>query len=571
MNHENMESQSTMEEGKCPQEELRKDKAELIEKYKENPMDLIELFVKIKKNTNLQEQDLKNLEQKIVSVIKSIDDQREDDGKIRLFGDRDNLSIETILEKYIIEDTVIASNRLSVNIHYDGSELRSSPGGGGLITGLKPVLAGNNVNWVGWPGPVTTQNLGEEFIENYLQNLPFDGIKLGGVLLSEEELNEFYLTSSNKYLWMLMHQPLPGFENYSVETEDLEKAWNTYQTVNEKFVDQINNRKGRRAWIHDYQLMLVPDQLRKSGYQKPIGYFHHIPFPPVGELTTDDKVKYNKQFIEGILGADLIGFHTETYRKNFFDSVQFFFSDVEISNNIIKLDNREIEVGVFPIGVDPEQFSSEGFEERSKEIREELGKENILMCAGRLDPIKNFPGTLAGYYEFLKNNPDKASDTGLILSCVPSRTEIDIYQEEYQKVNRWINQINEKFPASIKYFSGIPQEEIPAYYLASNVHLNTSKRDGYLLMVDEAALAADINNPSVLIVGENVGAAEYLGDSVLVVDSNNALAIGNAINEALSMDPDLKKQKLRQLQRQAREKNARKWANDFLYRLEQLK
>ncbi|MBT8185850.1 MAG: trehalose-6-phosphate synthase, partial [Eudoraea sp.] len=255
--------------------------------------------------------------------------------------------------------TIIISNRLPVQLQIGNGIITAVPSVGGLATGMKSVHAGGDSLWIGWSG-LTDEETPEQLITDIDKALARHGSSK--VNLSQEEVDGFYFGFSNRTIWPLFH--------YFLEYSEFElNSWNTYKAVNQKFADAILEKADEddTIWVHDYQLMLVPQMVRAQKPKIAIGFFLHIPFPSYEIFRT---LPWREEVLEGLLGADLIGFHTYDYERHFLSSVRRLLG-LEVSFNDINVDSRTVKVDSFPMGIDYKKFSKAA-EKHQKSTSEDL-------------------------------------------------------------------------------------------------------------------------------------------------------------------------------------------------------
>lgn len=321
--------------------------------------------------------------------------------------------------------TIIVSNRLPLQVKLEDSQLEIKPSVGGLATGMKSVHADGNGIWVGWSG------LTEEQLTPALQdrvNAEVQKEKCVTVPLTTEDVDNFYLGFSNKTLWPLFH--------YFMEYTTFERAeWESYKAVNQKFADVVleHVNDGDTVWVHDYQLLLLPKLLRDKNPNISIGFFLHIPFPSFEIFRT---FPWREELLEGMLGSDLIGFHTYDYERHFLSSVKRILR-LDVKFNDILYDDKNIKVDSFPMGIDYNKFYNAAVantnqkEKEKSELQRRLDEHiktslgaKIILSIDRLDYTKGIPKRLRAFEYFLNKYPEFKEKVRLILLAVPSRSTI---------------------------------------------------------------------------------------------------------------------------------------------------
>jgi trehalose 6-phosphate synthase/phosphatase len=305
-------------------------------------------------------------------------------------------------------------------VQRDGDDLRVERSGGGLVTGLRGPHERSQGLWVGWPGDVSS--LDERQQRTLSKDL--EDMRCAPVYLTTDEVTRYYDGFSNGVLWPLFHYLLDRIPPHS-------KDWEVYRAVNEKFTDAIVAvyRPDDLVWVHDYQLTLVPQMLRARIPNARIGYFLHIPFPATEVLRT---LPWREPVLEGLLGADILGFHTFRYRSHFCSSVLRILG-IPTQGDSMRVDGREIRVGVFPIGVDAPNLlalaESPGVADEVATIRAEARGERILLGIDRLDYTKGIPRRLLAFERMLEIEPTWRGKVRLVQVAVPSRIDVPSYQE----------------------------------------------------------------------------------------------------------------------------------------------
>ncbi len=471
------------------------------------------------------------------------------------------ISIETIMSRLII-----ASNRLPVSIEKSEKNLKLTPSAGGLATGLKSYHKGNDSVWIGWPGitPETKKEAAEiTTLLDQEQCLP--------VFLSEEQIVNYYDGFSNATLWPLFHY-------FGEFTEFNETYWESYLQVNEQFAETIiaNAKENDTVWVHDYQLLLVPNILRKKRPDLNIGFFLHIPFPSYELIRI---LPWREEIIEGMLGADLLGFHTYDYARHFISSVKRLLGH-EVEFNQIKLENRQVYIDVFPMGIDYKKFEKLALEVQSKPIQERskehqdidrflMGKPDrkIILSIDRLDYTKGIPERLKAYRYFLQKYPEYREQVSLIMLTVPSRTDVEQYQNLKNEVDILVGNINGEFGTInwnpvIYFYRSMPFENLIELYSSADVALLTPLRDGMNLVAKEY-IATKVNNKGVLILSEMTGASKELGEAISV-NPNNIANTAEAIYKALNMPDNERKKSILAMKKRIKRYDVHKWASEFM-------
>lgn len=464
----------------------------------------------------------------------------------------------------------IVSNRLPFTVVEKDGKLKFEESAGGLVTGLSAYLdslkgssfVAQEHLWIGWPGVTVEEEKKEELKERALSQF-----SAYPVFLSEEAMEKFYHGFCNKTVWPLFHY----FPSYAVYDEDL---WNCYKEVNETFCEAIIQvlKPDDMVWIHDYHLLLLPKLLREKMPDIPIGFFLHIPFPGY-EIFRLLPRKWAKEILSGILGADLIGFHTHDYSQYFLRSVLRILG-YEHNLGQIVLEDRMVKVETFPMGIDFHKFynsaSSLQVEKEKDEIKKILGNFEVILSLDRLDYTKGIINRLEGFELFLKKNPHWHNKAVLLLIVVPSRVGVEKYQEMKNRIDELAGKINGEFGGIgwtpiIYQYRHLPFHTLVALYSLSRVALITPLRDGMNLVAKEY-IATRTDKTGVLILSEMAGASKELGEAI-TINPNQREEIAQAIKEALEMTQDEQIRRNQIMQKRLESYDVIRWANDFTQEL----
>ena len=455
---------------------------------------------------------------------------------------------------------VIVSNRLPISVSRVDGGLAVARSSGGLATGLASVHQDGDSVWIGWPGHSETLSPDEEAsLARQYQEL-----KVVPVDLSAEEVERYYEGLCNGVLWPVFH--------YLIDQLPLEvQGFELYESVNRRFADAViaRHRPGDLVWIHDYQLMLVPQMIREALPDARIGYFHHIPFPASDVFRT---LPFRDQILHGLLGADLIGFHTAEYVRHFGSAV---LRRLGVSTDVDRLrwDGRTVQVGAFPMGVGAAEIDRLA---RSPEIAAEAASVRggdahaavrLLVGIDRLDYTKGIPRRLLAFERFLRDHPELRERVRLIQVAVPSRTKVGAYQEFRDMVDTLIGRIHGAFATPtwvpIHYiFRSLPQQEVVALYRAADVMLVTPLRDGMNLVAKEF-VASRTDEDGVLVLSEFAGAASELAEAIHV-NPYDVPGLADAYYRALEMSPAERRTRMRALRRRVMRFDVQRWSRLFL-------
>ena len=460
-------------------------------------------------------------------------------------------------------DFVVVANRLPIDMEPqpDGTVVfKRSPGG--LVTALEPLLRRNRGAWIGWPGVVDAAE--DPIVEN--------GLHLHPVRLDDDDVSDYYEGFSNATLWPLYHDLIvkPVYER---------RWWDRYVDVNRRFAEATSRAAapGATVWVQDYQLQLVPKMLRSLRPDLTIGFFMHIPFPPVEIFM---QMPWRTEIIEGLLGADLVGFHLAGGAQNFLLLARRL-AGAETSRASIgvrarfgevDLGHRKVKVGAFPISIDSAELDlrarDANIRRRAKEIRAELGNpRKILLGVDRLDYTKGIEGRLRAFAELLAEGRAKRDDTVLIQLATPSRERVDSYRLLRNDIEQQVGHINGEYSEVghqvVRYMHrAVPRDELIAFFVASDVMLVTALRDGMNLVAKEyVACRSDLGGA--LVLSEFTGAAAELRQAYLT-NPHDPEGVKDAIESALNQTPEEGRRRMRALRRQVLTHDLDRWARSFL-------
>ena len=461
---------------------------------------------------------------------------------------------------------VVVSNRLPVVIKQVDAIWTFTPGSGGLVSALAPVLRNRGGIWIGWPGtseadPSTLSGLLREATRH-------SGYCLKPVSLDQRDKEDFYYGFANEVIWPLFHD-LQSHCNFAP------RYWDAYNRVNRRFADVImqNTRPGDFIWIHDYHLMNVGQELRAKGVRARMGFFLHIPFPP---LDIYMKLPWRFPLLRALLEYDLIGFQTLRDRRNFLQCARLIAPNMSISGKgqvvTIRAGNRELRVGTFPIGIDYQEFArgstTEPVVRKACALHEDLPGRQVLLGVDRLDYTKGICHRFEAFRNALQRFPELHHRTTLIQVVVPSREDIPKYNDLKMEMERLVGEINGQFTQSgwvpIHYiFRNLSRTELLADYRACEIALITPLKDGMNLVAKEFCAAAQENN-SVLILSEFAGAAAQLQKGALLVNPYNVEEVAETIQRAITMGPEERRARMHKLKRFVREHDIFWWVDSFL-------
>ncbi|WP_332456998.1 bifunctional alpha,alpha-trehalose-phosphate synthase (UDP-forming)/trehalose-phosphatase [Petrimonas sp.] len=455
---------------------------------------------------------------------------------------------------------LIIANRLPVKIERTEDSFVVKRSEGGLATGLGSLETDAEMHWVGWPGVhVDDENEKQEITEK------LNELNYHPVFLSGEQIENYYEGYSNSTIWPLCHYFF-AYIQYKAE------YWEAYRQVNTLFCEEALPfiEDDDIVWIQDYQLMLLPKKIRDKKPKVNIGYFHHIPFPSYELFRV---LPEREQVLEGLLGADLIGFHTHDYMRHFISAI-YRVLDLNCNLDEISLKDRIVHVDAFPMGINYEQYhrapSLPEVKKISKRLIEELGNQTIVLSVDRLDYSKGILHRLNGFANFLENHPEYHKKVSLAMIVVPSRDAVDRYADLKTRIDQYIGKINGMYSTlgwtPVYYFyQSFPFNELVALYDIADIAMVTPLRDGMNLVAKEY-LATKREKPGVLILSEMAGAAIELTDAI-IINPNDTQEIEAAILQALTMPKKEQRIRLNNMQKRISTQTVKKWANDFVKEL----
>jgi trehalose 6-phosphate synthase/phosphatase len=456
---------------------------------------------------------------------------------------------------------LIVANRLPVTVRVADGAVEVQKSSGGLATGLLRPHEQSGGLWIGWSG--ATEELTPEQQAQLDQQL--DAMRLVGIPLTGEQVTRYYEGFSNGVLWPLFH--------YLVDQLPLHvRDWEPYVEVNELFAEHVaqHYQPGDLVWVHDYQLLLLPELLRKRFPDARIGFFLHIPFPSEELFRT---LPERERLLRGLLGADLVGFHTPAYLRHFAASLtQLVGSTVDIDR--VQLSDREVRLGVFPMGIDAESFAALARDPGTIAEAESLrGTEDLKLLVGvdRLDYTKGIPRRLLAYERMLQTHPELREHVRLVQVAVPSRTGVEAYQEFRSLVEGLVGRINGDFGTPrwvpVHYiYRGLAESELVALYRAADVMLVTPLRDGMNLVAKEF-VASRIDGDGVLVLSEFAGAAWELAEAIQV-NPYDVDGTAESYYRALTMPVEERRARLLPLRTRVETYDVHHWAQTFLEQLE---
>ena len=450
---------------------------------------------------------------------------------------------------------LIVSNRLPVTARRGEDSITLERSAGGLATALRSAHEGDS-QWIGWAGD--TGHLDAK--EQYELREQLRALRTIGVGIDSADARQFYARLCNGILWPLFHDRLDRLPL------DLD-GWGAYERVNERFADVVAEQwhPGDAIWIHDYHLMRLPALLRRRIPQARIGFFLHTPFPnPEIFLVLPPR----RALVEGMLGADLIGFHTRRYRGHFTAALRRLLGIEMDADAHVRYDDRAVELGVFPIGVDARALSEQAGQRDVivKALEHRPGRERLILGIDRLDYTKGIPRRLAAIERLLETHPEWRKNVRFVQVAVPSRGTLSAYKTFRREVEQLVTRINGRFATPtwmpIHYLhQSFGPVDLVALYRAADVMLVTPVRDGMNLVAKEF-IASRPDESGVLILSEFAGAAAEL-EEASIVNPYDIQGVADAIHHALTSDSADRRQRMRALRARVFANDAHWWAREF--------
>ncbi len=461
--------------------------------------------------------------------------------------------------------TIIVSNRLPVKISEENGSYAFFPSEGGLATGLGSIYQQGENIWIGWPGLEVSEEADQKEVTENLKSM-----KLQPVFLTQKEISEYYEGFSNEILWPVFHYYASTYANYQ------QSNWDYYQLVNKKFRDAVLSaaEPGDTIWIHDYQLLLLPGLIRAERPDLTIGFFLHIPFPSYEMFRL---IPWRAELLEGMTGADLVGFHT-------YDDVQHFLNaatrilPLNSSSNILTVDDRPVVAEAFPMGIDFEKYSSltreKEVQEQIEQLRSTLNGNTIILSVDRLDYSKGILQRLQAFELLMELHPEYIGKIVLYMIVVPSRDMVPQYRELRDAIDKKVGNINSiyrtmEWSPILYFYRSFPIETLSALYYMADIALVTPMRDGMNLVAKEY-VASRTHNKGVLVLSEMAGASKELIDA-LIVNPNNIGDITRSIERALNMPEEEQETRMRQMRGIVSRFSIFHWVKIYMDKLREVK
>ena len=456
---------------------------------------------------------------------------------------------------------VAIANRLPVHLGDDGWEL--SPGG--LVTALRPVMATHPGAWVGWDGGT----------KGMPPTLPDSDVRLVPVGLSAAQVRNYYHGFANATLWPLLHN--------AIEKPRFERAWWTaYQEVNTRFAESaltaLDEQRDAIAWVHDYHVMLVPSHLRGERGGQPIGFFLHTPWPSPDIFA---RLPWREQVLTGLLGADLVAFHTESYRGNFLRSCARLLTGtgIEVRGSSVAMpDGRLVATTTAPISIDAGELDQHATAPETtrdiQDLTEQFRGRTLLLGVDRLDYTKGIVERVLAVEALLERRPALRSSLAFLQVAVPSRDDVREYRQLRSAVEQHVGRINGMFtePGSdvpVHYlYRSLSRQQLAAYYAVADVLLVTPLIDGMNLVCKEYVIVQQaLGGSGVLMLSEFTGAAVELPQAVLC-NPFDVEGLSYRIEHALALSPEDRRRALAQMAGHVRSHDVYRWVSGQLAKIE---
>jgi trehalose 6-phosphate synthase/phosphatase len=452
---------------------------------------------------------------------------------------------------------LIVSNRLPITVRRGKDGMRVERSTGGLATGLRAPHERSNGYWIGWPGDLDALDNADVFEARRqlhdMRALP--------VTIQKDEAATFYEEISNGILWPLVHDRL---DRLPLRLD----GWETYEAINARFADVVAGvwQPGDTIWVHDYQLMRLPLLLRQRLPDARIGFFLHVPFPnPEVFLALPTR----RWLVEGLLGADLIGFHTRRYRGHFTAAVRRLLGLEMDADSHLRHGDRVTRLGVFPMGVDARDISQRALERgvTTRVLEHRARHEKLILGVDRLDYSKGLSRRIIAFERLLVAHPEWRGHVRLVQIAVPSRGGVSAYRRFRKELEQLVSRLNGKFATPswtpVQYLhQSVSDEELLALYRAADVMVVTPLRDG-MNLVSKEFVASRSDESGVLVLSEFAGAADELTEA-LIVNPYDIDGVAGAMHTALTMEGAERRRRMRQLRERVMLHDVHAWADSFL-------
>jgi trehalose 6-phosphate synthase/phosphatase len=377
------------------------------------------------------------------------------------------------------------------------------------------------------------------------------------------------VASAAAILWPILHSLAPTIRLGR-------QQWESYESANAAFAERVlkASRPTDLIWVQDFHLMLLPGMVRRRRSRARIGWFCHIPWPGHDFF---EILPWRRAILDGLLGADLLGFHTEGYADNFLGCVDALVPDarVDFARKSVRLSDHTVRVTVSPIGIPLDEIqtlaSDPEVTAEVERIQRWVDNRRIILGVDRLDYTKGIPHRIHAFEQLLRSDRAARNRYVLVQIMVPSRTDVRAYADLKTEIDRLVGDINGRFSSAgrvpIQYFyRNLPATQLYAHYRAADVALVTPLRDGMNLVALEFA-ACRIHGGGVLVLSEFAGAAQYLNDA-LIVNPYDIQGLSHTLREALAMPAEEAARRMHGLRAQVHKLDVHRWADDYLDQLE---
>jgi alpha,alpha-trehalose-phosphate synthase [UDP-forming] len=461
---------------------------------------------------------------------------------------------------------LVVSNRLPVVLERTPAGWALKGGSGGLVSALAPVLSHRGGLWIGWPGLALEK--GGDWEEVLQAGFRERGYDLVPVLLGEAEVEGFYEGFANSVLWPLFHDQT-GFCDFEP------KFWYSYLDVNRKFAHEViaNSRDDDFVWVQDYQLIHVAELVRAEAAERQIGFFLHIPFPPLDVFL---KLPWRAQILGALLAYDLLGFQTPRDRRNFLTCLEHLVPEVEITRDQpvarVRVGDRVMKVGAFPIGIDYKAFEetarSPEVETRMAELSRAIGPYHLILGVDRLDYTKGIPERLLAFRNAIERFPELREQVILFQMTVPSREGVAEYQALKARIEQLVGEINGEYSTAgwvpVHYhYRSLPRRDLISLYRMARIGFVTSLKDGMNLVAKEFC-ACQLEGSGVLVLSEFAGAAAQLQRGALLVNPHDVEGTADILRQAIQMDEGERRRRMELMQDVLRKQDIFWWVDYYL-------
>jgi trehalose 6-phosphate synthase/phosphatase len=473
-----------------------------------------------------------------------------------------------VLKKLQMKKLFLASNQIPVNIYLSGDQFEVEPADELTVSGLKNFYKKFQTRWIGLTGLEEIDLSRKEMQQLEGRLLDYRCIPIFPDL---DDYRDYLHGFSRNTIWPLFHY-------FIQNTEYQDHEWNAYLKINRLYAEKILQLAddGDTVWIHDYHLMLLPGMLKERMPKLNIGIFLHIPFPSFEIFRL---LPWREKILEGMLGADLVGFHTYDYVRHFLSCVRRLFGYETVFNRI-RIGERTLKVDAFPKGINAERFKIKADENTraaalpgsdAGKLIEQLGdnerNEKIILSIDKLNYTKGIPARLRAFELFLQENPEYLEKVSFILLALISGEKSPFYESLKRQVDELVGRINGNFGTitwmPVRYLNReFSIDELIDMYAMADIALILPLRDG-MNMVAKEFVASRFDGNGVLILSEMAGASKELHEA-LIVNPNNLGEVVIAIKEALQMPAEEQSRRMKVMQKRLERYTIERWANEFI-------